>query len=167
MTIQQDQPPEDEVTKRRNLGNRTDRRNRAGRPGGVTTARIRELNEALERFGYDPPHISLLKLGNDNKLELPMRAQALALAAPYFAPKLAPAHVPRFLADAPDLGRLTDAASAVVFVASVVESARTGKLDAEWTRLFLDAADVFVRLHAKLNLESEVEKHRELALAAE
>ena len=69
----------------------------------------------------------------------------------------------RFLADAPDLGRLTDAASAVVFVASTVECARTGKLDAEWTRLFLDVADVFVRLYDKLNLETEVERHRELA----
>jgi hypothetical protein len=163
----QDQPLEGEIVKKRTLGNHTDRRNRAGRPSGVTTVRTRELAEALKRFGYDPPHISLLKLGNDDKLELPMRAQALALAAPYFAPKLAPAHVSRFLADAPDLGRLTDAASAVVFVASVVESARIGKLDAEWARLFLDAADVFVRLHAKLDLESEVERHRQLALAAE
>jgi hypothetical protein len=162
-----DPPPESDVARKQNSGNRTDRRNRAGRPDGVSNLRTRKLGEALKQFGYDPPHISLLKLGNDDKLELPMRAQALALAAPYFTPKLAPAHVPRFLADAPDLGQLTDAASAVVFVASVVESARTGKLDAEWMRLFLDAADVFVRLHAKLDLESEVEKHRELALAAE
>jgi hypothetical protein len=166
MTIQ-DPPPEGEVVRKQRFGNRTDRRNRAGRPSGVSNLRIRELGEALKQFGYDPPHISLLKLGNDDKLGLPMRAQALALAAPYFTPKLAPIHIPRFLADAPDLGRLTDAASAVVFVASVVESARTGRLDAEWTRLLLDAADVFVRLHAKLDLESEVEKHRELALAAE
>jgi hypothetical protein len=106
-------------------------------------------------------------MGHDEKLETPLRLQALAAAAPFFAPKNAPAPIPRFLADAPDLGRLTDAASAVVFVASVVESARIGKLDAEWMRLFLDAADVFVRLHAKLNLESEVEKHRELSMAAE
>jgi hypothetical protein len=62
---------------------------------------------------------------------------------------------------------LTDAASAVVFVASVAECARTGKLDAEWTRIFTDLADVYVRLYDKLHLEVEVERHRQLEGALE
>jgi hypothetical protein len=121
----------------------------------------------MRQLGGDPPHVALLKIGRDEKHDMPTRMQALAAASQFFAPKYAAMSPPRFLASEPDLGRLTDAASAVVFVASVVESARTGKLDAEWTRLFLDAADVFVRLHAKFELESEVERHRELSMAAE
>jgi hypothetical protein len=119
----------------------------------------------LAQSGFDAPHVALLKIGHDEKNEKPLRVAALAHAAPFFAPKHASTPTPRFLADAPDIGRLSDAASAVVFVASVVESARAGKLDAEWTRLFLDAADVYVRLHDKLNLETEVEKNRELQLS--
>jgi hypothetical protein len=159
-------PPDDEVPKKRNPGNRTNRRY-TGHPPGVRPRLVRKREELLKQLGGDPPHVALLKIGRDDKLELPLRTSALAAAAPFFSPKYAPISSPRFLAHAPDLGRLTDAASAVVFVASTVECARTGKLDAEWTRLFLDAADVFVRLYDKLNLETEVEKHRELAQAAE
>jgi hypothetical protein len=119
----------------------------------------------MKQLGGDPPHVALLKIGRDEKLELSVRTPALAAAAPFFAPRYGPMAPPRYLADAPDLGRLTDATSAVTFVASIVESARIGKLDAEWTRLFLDVADVFVRLYDKLHLEAEVERHRELAQA--
>jgi hypothetical protein len=160
--VQSDSSSNSGVPKKQNLGNRTNRRNRTGRPPGTRPRIIRETEELLKRLGYDPPHIALLKLGNDATIGQPARAQMLAWAAPYFGAKQAPTPTPRFLKDAPDLGRLTDAQSAVVFVASVVETARTGKLDAEWTRLFLDAADVFVRLYDKLNLETEVERHREL-----
>jgi hypothetical protein len=121
----------------------------------------------LKQLGGDPPHIALLKIGRDEKLDLSVRTPALAAAAPFFAPRYGPMPPSRFLADAPDLGRLTDAVSAVAFVGSVVESARTGKLDAEWTRLFLDAADVFVRLHDKVKIETEIEHIRELRVAAE
>jgi hypothetical protein len=159
--------PEEDVVRKRRSGNGADRRYRAGRINGVRNLRTRELQETLKRLGFDPPHIALLKLGNDDTIELPTRMQARALAAPYFVPKLAAFQIPRFLADAPDLGRLVDAQSAVGFVASVIESARTGKLDAEWTRLFLDAADVFTRLHDKLNLEVEVERRRQLEAGAE
>jgi hypothetical protein len=117
----------------------------------------------MRQLGGDPPHVALLKIGRDENQPSSVRTPALAAASQFFAPKYAPMPMPRFLADAPDLGRLTDAASAVVFVASVVEGARTGKLDVEWTRIFLDAADVFVRMHDKLNLEIEVERYRELA----
>jgi hypothetical protein len=96
---------------------------------------------------------------------LEARTPALAAAAQFFAPKYGPMPPPRFLAGAPDLGRLTDAASAVLFVASVVECARAGALDAEWTRIFVDAADVFVRLHDKVLVEAEVQRHRELVAA--
>ena len=155
-------PPEDQVPRKRNRGNRTDRRHTGGVPG--TRPRfIREREELMKQLGGDPPHVALLKIGRDVKLNMSVRIPALAAASQFFAPKYAPMAPPRLLTDAPHLGRLTDASSAVVFVASVVECARTGKLDAEWTRLFLDAADVFVRLYDKLNLETEVERHRELA----
>jgi hypothetical protein len=121
----------------------------------------------MKELGGDPPHVALLKIGRDDKIELAMRTSALAAAAPFFAPKYGPMPPPRFLADAPDLGRLTDAVSVLAFVASVIESARAGKLDAEWTRLFLDAADVFVRLHDKVKIETEIEHIRELRVAAE
>jgi hypothetical protein len=161
-------PPSDDAdTKNQFLGKRFNRRNRTGRPLGTRPRFIRERERLMKELGGDPPHVALLKIGRDDKIELAMRTSALAAAAPFFAPKYGPMPPPRFLAEAPDLGRLTDAASAVVFVASVVECARTGKLDAEWTRLFLDAADVFVRLRDKVELEVEVERHRELALAAE
>lgn len=138
-----------------------------GRALGVLNRRTREADELLKQFGYDPPHVQLIRLASDEKTDLALRVQMLAAAAPFFGAKFAPARTPYFLAGAPDLGRLTDAASAVGFVGSVVESARAGKLDAEWTRLFLDAADVFTRLHDKLHLETEVERHRELLEAAE
>jgi hypothetical protein len=154
-------PTDNEVPKKRNLGNRTNRRH-TGRPLGTRPQRLREREEQMKRLGGDPPHIALLKIGRDETQPMSVRTPALAAAAQFFAPRYAPLPLPRFLAGAPDLGRLTDAQSAVVFVAGVVESARTGKLDAEWTRLFLDAADVFVRLYDKLNLETEVERHREL-----
>jgi hypothetical protein len=141
--------------------------NHKGRAPGVTTRRIRERDALMKELGGDPPHVALLKIGRDEKLELPLRTSALAAAAPFFFPKYAPMPSPRFLTDAPDLGRLTDAVSAVAFVGSVVESARTGKLDAEWTRLFLDAADVFVRLHDKVKIETEIEHIRELRVVAE
>jgi hypothetical protein len=153
-------------TDRRNRdGNHTDRRNRTGRPNGVRNLRTRETDAVLARYGHDAPHVALYKMGHDAQLELPLRIHALAAASPFFAPKYAPMQQPRFLAGEPDLGRLTDAASAVVFIASVVESARTGKLDAEWTRILVDAADVFVRLHDKLYVEAEVARHRELMAA--
>jgi hypothetical protein len=82
---------------------------------------------------------------------------AMALYYRFLRPSL-----PRFLSTSPNLGRLSDAASSVAFVASVVERAEAGELDAEWTRLFLDAADVYVRLYDKFNLEIEVERHRQL-----
>jgi hypothetical protein len=160
-------PPEDDGTKKRDLGKRFNRRNRTGRPLGTRPRFIRERERLMKELGGDPPHVALLKIGRDDKIDLSMRTSALAACAAFFAPKYGPLPPPRFLADAPDLGRLTDASSAVVFVASVVESARTGKLDAEWMRLFIDAADVYVRLRERVELETEVEKHRELALAAE
>jgi hypothetical protein len=128
----------------------------------VQPQRIREREEQLKKLGGDPPHIALLKVSRDTTIDFPVRMSAAAACAPYFAAKYASLAQPRYLAGEPDLGRLTDATSAVTFVASVVESARVGKLDAEWTRLFLDAADVFVRLYDKLHLEVEVERHREL-----
>jgi hypothetical protein len=152
----------DEVARKRNPGNRTNRRNRKGPPLGTRPRFIKEREALMAKLGGDPPHVALLKIGRDEKLELSMRTSALAAAAPFFAPKYGPLSPPRFLSGEPDLGRLTDAQSAVVFVAGVVESARTGKLDAEWTRLFLDAADVYVRLYDKLRLEAEIERHREL-----
>jgi hypothetical protein len=165
MSITPDPLTEPIVARKPPSGNRTDRRYRAGRENGVRNLRVRELQAALDHLGFDPPHIALLKIGNDEAREMSMRMQALALAAPYFVPKLAALQIPRFLAGAPDLGRLTDAQSAAGFVASVVEGARAGKLDAEWTRLFLDAADVFVRLHDKVALEVEVERRRQLEAA--
>jgi hypothetical protein len=155
-------PLDGENSKKRKLGNHAERRNRTGRPLGVRPRLIREREELMRQLGGDPPHVALLKIGRDQNQSMSVRTSALAAAGPFFAPKYAPMAPPRFLAGEPDLGRLTDAQSAVVFVASTVECARTGKLDAEWTRLFLDAADVFVRLYDKLNLETEVERHREL-----
>ena len=127
--------------------------------------RTRETDAILAKYGHDAPHVALYKMGHDAQIELHMRIHALAAASPFFAPKYAPTPSPRFLAGQPDLGRLTDAASAVLFVASVAECARVGKLDAEWTRIFVDAADVFVRLHDKVLVEAEVQRHRELVAA--
>jgi hypothetical protein len=155
-------PPQGAVSKKKNLGNRTNHQNHRGRPLGVRPQRIREREALMKELGGDPPHIALLKIGRDEKLDLSVRTPALAAAAQFFAPKYAAMPPPRFLSGEPDLGRLTDAQSAVIFVGSVIESARTGKLDAEWTRLFLDAADVYVRLYDKLRLEAEIERHREL-----
>jgi hypothetical protein len=161
-------PPDAGSSKAPKLGiGRGNHDNHKGRAPGVTTRRIRETQELLAQLGGDPPHIALLKIGRDEKLDMSMRTSALAACAPFFASRYGPMAPPRFLTDAPDLGRLTDAASAVAFVGSVVESARTGKLDAEWTRLFLDAADVFVRLHYTVKIETEIEHIRELRVAAE
>jgi hypothetical protein len=129
---------------------------------GRSNLRTRAADAALARYKHPAPHVSLYRMGHDTKLEMPLRIHALAASAPFFAPKHAPSPTPRFLAGEPDLGRLTDAASAVVFVASVAECARTGKLDAEWARIFADLADVYVRLYDKLHLEVEVERHRQL-----
>jgi hypothetical protein len=129
--------------------------------------RTRQADELLRKLGGDPPSLALLKIGRDTKVELPLRLHALAAAAPYFSPKMGASPPPRFLTGKPDLGRLTDPESAVVFVASVVETARIGELDEVWSRIFIDAADVFVRLYDKLHLQVEVERHRELERQAE
>jgi hypothetical protein len=158
-------PPDGEVVQKQNLGNRTSRRNRAGPPLGTRPRFIRERERLMKELGGDPPHVALLKIGRDEAIDLPMRTSALAAAAPFFAPKYGPLTPPRFLAGAPDLGRLTDAQSAVGFVASVAECARAGKIDAEWARIFTDIADVFVRLHDRVSLELEVSRRRELEAA--
>jgi hypothetical protein len=155
------EPPPGDVPKKRNLGNRTNRRHK-GRPEGTRPMFIRERERLMKELGGDPPHVALLKIGRNEALDLPVRINALAAASAFFAPKYAAMPPPRFLADAPSIGQLTDAASAASFVSSVVESARTGKLDADWMRLLLDAADVFARLYDKVVLEAEVEKFREL-----
>jgi hypothetical protein len=157
--------PEGGVVRKKNLGNRTDRRNRSGPPLGTRPRFIREREELMRKLGGDPPHVALLKIGRDENLDIHTRISALGVASQFFAPKYAAMAPPKFLADAPDLGQLTDARSAVMFVASIVESARTGKLDTEWTRLFLDAADVFTRLVDKAVLEVEVQRHRALESA--
>jgi hypothetical protein len=162
-------PPDDPaIPRKKTPGNRTERRGRVGRAGGVRNIRTRETDRLLEQLGGDPPHIALLKLSRDEKVDLSLRAQMAAWAAPYFASKMAPKTLPRFLADAPDLGRLTDAESTVGYVAAVAEGVRSGKLDVEAGQFFLNCAAIYARLHAALNLENEVEKARaSLQLAAE
>jgi hypothetical protein len=85
MTTTPDTPPDDDgIVKKLTPGNRTDRRYRAGRIQGARNLRTREAEELLKQFGHDAPHVALLKLGNDNKIELALRAQMLAWAAPFF-----------------------------------------------------------------------------------
>ena len=156
-------PLESEVSKKKNLGNRTDRRNRSGRPSGVRTFRTRETDRLLAEIGGDRPEVALLKIGRDEANEKPLRVQALAAAAHYFTSRPAPTPYIRFLEGAPELGSLSDADSALRYVASVTEHVRVGKLDLDFGEFFLRAADLFVRLHRVLDLETEVEKHRELA----
>jgi hypothetical protein len=158
--------PLDEVPKKLNLGNRTKNRH-TGRPPGTRPRSIRDAEELLKQYGYDAPHVALLKLGNDDKIELPMGAQMLAWAAPYFGSKHAPTPTPRFVTEPLGLGELTDAASALRFTARIAELVQTGRLDVELARFFASLVTLFADLHEKVRLEVEVEKHRELALAAE
>jgi hypothetical protein len=58
---QSDPPLESGNAKKKTLGNRTDRRNRTGRPLGVRPQRIREREALMKELGGDPPHIALLK----------------------------------------------------------------------------------------------------------
>jgi hypothetical protein len=161
-----DEPPPEKgaVARKPRSGNRTERRYRNGRAAGVRNLRTRETDALLAETGLDAPHVALFRIGHDEKQGMPLRVAALAHAAPYFTPKPAPTPASRFLPDALDLGQLTDAASAVMFVASTVECARQGKLDSEWTKLFLDAAATFARLYDTLKLEVEVQRRRELEL---
>jgi hypothetical protein len=165
--MDQSPPPNNEVVKKRNLGNRTERRNRAGRLPGVHTLRTRETDELLKQLGYDMPHISLLKLANDDKIDLSQRAQMLAWAAPYFGSKHAPTPPPRFIVESPRLGELNDAASALRFTARIAEQVQAGKLDVELAKFFGNLASLYVNLLDKGAVESEVERHRELQVAAE
>jgi hypothetical protein len=159
-------PPEEVIPKKQTLGNRTERRH-VGRPPGTRPRIIRESQELMKQLGFDPPHIALLKLGNDDKIELSMRAQMLAWAAPYFGSKLAPTPTPRFLDESPGLGELTDAASALRFTARIAERVQAGKLDTELAKFFANLAALYVSLLDKVAVEAEVERHRELRVAAE
>jgi hypothetical protein len=141
--------------------------NHPGRALGVRNLRTREADEILKQLGHDAPHISLLKLGNDDKIELPMRVQMLAWAAPYFGSRLAPTPTPRFLDKSPGLGELTDAASALRFTARIAEQVHAGKLDTELAKFFANLAALYVNLLDKVAVETEVERHRELQVAAE
>jgi hypothetical protein len=107
----------------------------------------------------------LLKIGRNETIELSMRTSALAAAAPFFAPKYGPLSPPRFITGSPDLGRLTDAQSAVSFTANVVEQVRSGQMDVDDGRFFLGAAELFAKLHERVALEAEVERRRELESA--
>jgi hypothetical protein len=98
---------------------------------------------------------------------LALRAQIAAWAAPYFAPRYAPMTPPRFLDASPELGELTDAASALRFTARIAEQVQAGKLDTELAKFFANLASLYVSLLDKVAVESEVERHRELQMAAE
>jgi hypothetical protein len=156
------QPPEGEVLRKSNPGNRADRRNRSGRPAGARNRRTRETDELLAQTGADAPHIALFKIGHDDTADKSLRVTALAHCAPFFAPRYAPAPALRFVVDPLELGQLTDAASAVTFTAAVTEHVRAGKLDFAAGEFFLKAASLFAQLYGQANLEAEVEKHREL-----
>jgi hypothetical protein len=158
---------DDEVPKKANRGNRTDRRH-TGRPPGTRPRIIRESQELLEQLGGDAPHIALLKLSRDEKIDLPLRAQMAAWCAPYFASKFAPTPPPpRFLTESPGLGELTDAASALRFTARIAEQVQAGKLDTELGKFFANLAALYVNLLDKVAVESEIERHRELRVVAE
>jgi hypothetical protein len=160
-------PPPGEVPRKKNSGNRYKyRRGLTGRAPGVRNRRTRETDELLARMGFDAPHVSLLKIGNDEANEKPLRVQALAYAAPFFASKPAPAPPLRFITESPQLGELTDAQSAARFAARVAEQVQAGKMDLDLARFLLGVAEMFVRLYDKVQLESEVEKHRELTRQA-
>jgi hypothetical protein len=73
----------------------------------------------------------------------------------------------RFVTDPPEIGQLTDAVSAAAFTAAVTEHVRAGKLDFAAGEFFLKAASLFAQLHERVSLETEVEKNRELQIAAE
>jgi hypothetical protein len=132
----------------------------------VRNLRTRETDALLAETGLDAPHIALFKIGHDEKHGTPLRVTALAHAAPFFASKPAPTPPPRFITDNPELGELTDAKSAASFTAKVVEQVRAGKMELNDGRFFLAAAEMFVRLHEQVSLETEVERHRELTQAA-
>jgi hypothetical protein len=155
-------PPEGEVLRKSNSGNRTDRRNRSGRPAGARNRRTRETDELLAQTGSDAPHIALFKIGHDDTADKSLRVTALAHCGPFFAPRHAPAPALRFVVDPLEIGQLTDAASAVAFTAAVTEHVRAGKLDFAAGEFFLKAASLFAQLHERVNLEIEVERNREL-----
>jgi hypothetical protein len=165
--MDQNPPPDGEVSKKRNLGNRINHRNHIGRPPGTRPRIIRESLELLKQLGGDPPHVALLKLSRDEKIDLPLRAQMAAWCAPYFASKQAPTPPPRFLDASPELGELTDAASALRFTARIAEQVQAGKLDVELAKFFGNLASLYVNLLDKVAVEGEVERHRELQVAAE
>lgn len=151
MTMTLDPPPDDTIVKKLTPGNRTERRYRAGRVGGVRNLRTRETDELLKQLKYDPPHIALLKLANDEKFDLALRTQCLAWAAPYFGSKYAATPPSRFITESPELGELTDAASAVRFVARIAEQVQAGRLDLEWAQFFSNLAALFASLRDKRN----------------
>jgi hypothetical protein len=161
MTIS-DPPPEGGIPRKLTPGNRSDRRGRAGRAQGVRNLRTREADALLAEMGGDPPHIALLKIGRNEELDMSLRLNALTAAAPFFGAKQAPIPAPRFLTESPELGQLTDATSAVSYVAAVAEQVRTGKLDLGFAAFFLQAADLFTRLHERVDFEAEVERARAL-----
>jgi hypothetical protein len=162
-----DDAPLDHIVKPKLFGNHTDRRNRSGRVAGARNMRTRAMDELMAQTGLDAPHVALFKIGHDDKVELPLRIQALAAASPYFAPRYSPTLPPRFAPEALNLGQLTDEASAVAFVARIAEQVQAGKLDATWAQFFASLASLFADLHRKAQTEIEVERHRELTLAAE
>jgi hypothetical protein len=164
MAIQQDPPPDSDSSKKESSGARA-RQRWVGRGIGVRNLRTRETDELLRQLGHDPPHIALLKLGNDDKIDLQLRAQMLAWAAPFFGSKNAPAPALRFVLDQPSIGRLTDAASAAAFTSAVTEHVRAGKMDFAAGEFFLRAASLFASLCDKAALQTEVEKHRALEAA--
>jgi hypothetical protein len=155
-------PPDDKVSRKQNSGNRTDRRNRNGRERGVRNRRTRETDELLKKLGSDPPHVALLKIGRNRRNAAAIRVSAFSHAAPFFAAKPSPAPTPNYLEGSPELGKLTDAASALRFTSAVTEQVRDGKLDLVFGEFFLKAADLFTRLYERVELETEVERTREL-----
>jgi hypothetical protein len=54
-----------------------------GSKPGRRNRRTRENQEAIAQYGFDPPHIALMKHANDPATPLNLKIQALTAAAPY------------------------------------------------------------------------------------
>ncbi|HEX4716373.1 MAG TPA: hypothetical protein VH164_15745 [Ktedonobacteraceae bacterium] len=59
-----------------------------GRVAGTPNILSRRALMELAKLGLDPPHITLVKIGNDMNNPLALRVAALGYAAPYYQPRM-------------------------------------------------------------------------------
>jgi hypothetical protein len=137
-------------------GSKSTPRSRGGRPRGSLNRRSLAALEAIRDLGFDQPHVRLMKLGNDENVPASTQITALAAAAPFVAPRLAPRPEQQYNEKQFEITPPRTADDALSILGSLMVRTANGELGLQVVNTLSDLLRLFVSTLAGGELEKRL-----------